>query len=125
MAKVSRESVSHVEQAEGFEGRYEDVAEFTIGFEHFTADFDGAPLFVGLPDDACQSPHWGYVLSGQLTFSYTDGTRDVIKAGEAYYAHPGHTPAMVAGTQVVEFSDAAKLAQTMQVVMGNIAAATA
>src|SRR5215831_10956479 len=53
---------------------------------------DMAPLFRGLPDDRCQSPHWGIVVKGRLTFTYADG-EDVIEAGEAYYAPPGHTPA--------------------------------
>lgn len=59
---------------------------------------------------------------GALILSYTDGTQDVIKAGEAYYAPPGHRPIFKAGTRVVEFSPADELAATMEVVMANIAA---
>jgi len=29
-------------------------------------------FFVGLPDDRCESPHWGYMISGELTFRYAD-----------------------------------------------------
>ena len=38
----------------------------TLAFERLSAGVETAPLFKGLPDDACQSPHWGYVISGRL-----------------------------------------------------------
>ena len=28
---------------------------------------DFTPVLKGLPDDLCQCPHWGYILSGSLT----------------------------------------------------------
>ena len=34
----------------------------TLAFERLSAGVETAPLFKGLPDDACQSPHWGYVI---------------------------------------------------------------
>jgi WD40 repeat protein len=49
-----------------------------------------SPLFVGLPDNMCQSAHWGYLFKGKLRFTYKDHD-EVISAGEAYYAPPGHT----------------------------------
>jgi hypothetical protein len=124
MAKTSRETASDVQQMDGFEGRYEDLGGYVAGFERFDVDMDPAPLFVGLPDDACQCPHWGVVLAGRLTFRYTDGSTEDITAGQAYYAKPGHTPVMLAGTELVEFSPAADIAQTLEVVMRNAAAAT-
>ena len=81
-----------------------------------------APLFRGLPDDRCQSAHWGIVVKGRLTFTYADG-QDVTEAGEAYYAPPGHTPAADPGTETIEFSPTAELRETMAVVMKNAAAA--
>jgi quercetin dioxygenase-like cupin family protein len=77
-----------------------------------------APLFRGLPDDRNQTSHWGVVLKGRLTFTYADG-EDVIEAGEAYYAPPGHTPAADAGTETIEFSPTEELRKTMAVVMKN------
>jgi hypothetical protein len=122
MAKTASGQASQVETMEGFEGRYEDLGGYTVGFETYTADDDPAPLFAGLPDDACQSPHWGVVLEGRLVYRYTDGTRDEIGAGEAYYARPGHTPVFFADTRIVEFSPTSELEQTMQVVLRNLAA---
>ena len=40
-----------------------------ISCEYFTlaAGVDTTPLFQGLEGNLCQCPHWGFVLSGQLT----------------------------------------------------------
>ena len=35
-------------------------------------DADPGPLFVGLPDDRCQCPHWGYVVKGRMRFRFAD-----------------------------------------------------
>ena len=91
-------------EADGFAGHYGTLGDQTIGFETYAQDDDPAPMFAGLPDDRCQARHWGVVLEGTLIFNYRDGTRDVIEAGEAYYAPPGHLPIFTAGTRVVEFS---------------------
>ena len=125
MAKIAKHQASQTIQMEGFEGHYEDVDGYTIGFETYTDDADPAPLFQGLPDDRCQCPHWGVVLKGTLTYRHADGSEDVIGAGEAYYVGPGHLPVMTAGTEIVEFSPTADLTQTIEVVMGNLAALTA
>ena len=82
------------------------------------------PLFAGLPEDRCQSPHWGYVMAGKVTFRYADRD-EVYEAGDAYYAPPGHLPLLTAGTAVVEFSPTAELEATMAVVQGNMAASGA
>ncbi|HEY6030060.1 MAG TPA: hypothetical protein VIU44_05835, partial [Gaiellaceae bacterium] len=57
----------------------------------------------GLPDDRCQSPHWGYVVSGKLTYEFADH-EEVIEGGEAFYVPPGHTLVTEAGTEMVFFS---------------------
>jgi hypothetical protein len=118
MPTVSRDNAPQVEELEGFEGRYGEADGYTIGFETYTADADLKDLFRGLPDDRCQCPHWGYVLKGKLVYHYADGD-DVITAGQAYYARPGHTPELFAGTEIVEFSPTTELQQTMEVVLKN------
>lgn len=122
MGKVSRDTASQHESAEGFEGHYGEVDDYTIGFESYSADADLRDLFVGLPDDRCQSPHWGYVTKGSVTYHTADGA-ETFEAGDAYYVGPGHTPEMHAGGEVVEFSPSAELAATMEVVMRNMEAA--
>lgn len=122
MTKASKATAAEHAEVPGFEGHYSEAEGYTIGFEWFSIDQDPAPLFQGLPNDRCQSPHWGVVLKGRLTFRYGDGTQDVVEAGEAYYARPDHLPLLSAGTELVEFSPTADLARTMEIVMKNVEA---
>lgn len=106
------------------EGRYAQVGSYTVGFETFRADADPAPLFRGLPDDRCQCPHWGHVVSGKIVYRYADH-EEVYGAGDAYYAAPGHLPLVFAGTDLVEFSPTDAFNETMAVVARNMQAAGA
>jgi hypothetical protein len=124
MGRIGKDEVSQIEQMEGFEGRFADLGGYTVGFESYTADADPAELFKGLPDNRCQCPHWGVVVRGKLIYRYADG-EDVIMAGQAYYARPGHLPVFYADTEIVEFSPTAELQQTMQAVLKNLEAASA
>src|SRR5262245_50690797 len=121
MPKASRESASHVEHMGVMEGRYEELGGYTVGFESFREDADATPLFKGLPGDRCQSPHWGYVVKGRITFRFADRD-EVYETGDAYYAPPGHIPVIEAGTDIIEFSPTAEYQQTMAVVAENLAA---
>jgi hypothetical protein len=119
MPKVSRTSATEKVEAEGFEGRYGEAGEVTVGFETYTANADLSPYFVGLPDDRCQARHWGYVLRGKIVFHTADGD-ETFEAGDAYAVGPGHTPRIFAGTEVVEFTPTDELAKTMEVVARNM-----
>ena len=121
MPKAAKDTASNVQDAGVMIGRYEELGGYTVGFETFHEDADSAPLFVGLPDDRCQSPHWGYVVSGRITFRYGD-REEVYEAGDAYYAPSGHTTAIEAGTELVEFSPTEELGRTVEVVAKNLAA---
>jgi mannose-6-phosphate isomerase-like protein (cupin superfamily) len=121
MPKASKETASRVEDMGVMEGRYEEVGDYTIAFETFREDADAAPLFKGLPDDRCQSPHWGYVVEGKVTFRYPD-REEVYETGDAYYAPPGHIPVVAAGTDIVEFSPTEDYGRTVEVVGRNLAA---
>ncbi len=123
MPKTSLETASRVVDVGVMEGRYEELGGYTVGFESFREDGDGTPLFKGLPDDRCQSPHWGYVISGKITLRYADRD-EVYEAGDAYYAPPGHVPVVEAGTEVVEFSPTEEYGRTMDVIARNLAAAS-
>ena len=121
MPRASKETASRVEDMGIMEGRYEELGGYTVGFETFREDADAAPLMRGLPDDRCQSPHWGYVVRGKATFSYADHA-ETYEAGDAYYAPPGHTPAITAGTEIIEFSLTEEYGRTMEVIGRNLAA---
>ena len=100
-----------------------DGGGMTIAFERLSAGVETAPLFKGLPDDACQSPHWGYVISGRLRVLATDGTEDVAEAGQAYYLPPGHNVVVEEDALVVEFSPTHDRAATMEHAANMMAAA--
>ena len=121
MPKASKDTASRVEDVGIMEGRYEELGGYTVGFESFREDADAAPLMKGLPDDRCQSPHWGYVVRGKATFAYA-GHTETYDAGDAYYAPPGHTPAITAGTEIIEFSPTEEYGRTMEVIGRNLAA---
>lgn len=91
----------------------------TVEFGTFSETVDPAPFFKGLPDDRCQCPHWGYVIKGRLRYRFKDH-EEVYNAGEAYYAPPGHTPVLEAGTEYLEISPTMELAKTMEVVERNL-----
>jgi len=120
MPKASRDSASRVEDMGVMEGRYEELGGYTVGFETFREDADATPLFHGLPDDRCQSPHWGFIKRGRVTFRYADHA-ETYNEGDAYYAPPGHIPVIEAGTEIVEFSPTGAYEQTMAVVAKNLA----
>ena len=120
MPGASKETASESMQAEGYEGHYENFdGGYTVAFETYTADADMAELFKGLPDDRCQCEHWGYVIKGKVGFRTADG-EETYETGDAYYAPPGHTPVLYAGTEVVEFSPTKELQQTIEVVTKNM-----
>ena len=122
MPKASKETASTLQDVGVMIGRYEELGGYTVGFETFREDADPTPLFAGLPDDRCQSPHWGYVVKGRIAFRYAD-REEVYETGDAYYAPPGHVPVIDAGTEIVEFSPTDELGRTMEVVARNLEAA--
>ncbi|MBI4933880.1 MAG: cupin domain-containing protein [Actinobacteria bacterium] len=78
----------------------------TLGAEYFSlgTGTDIAPLLQGLQDDACQAPHWGYVISGDLVVTYTDGTVDRCVGGDVFHWPPGHSVRVEHDAEVVLFS---------------------
>jgi glyoxylate utilization-related uncharacterized protein len=122
MPKASKETASESVEVEGYEGHFENFeGGYTVGFETYTQDADLSPFFRGLPDDRCQCEHWGYVIKGKVSFK-TAGGEETFETGDAYYAPPGHTPVLYAGTEVVEFSPTEELGRTMEVVTKNMEA---
>jgi cupin domain len=121
MPHASKETASRVEDMGVLESRLEELGGYTVEFTTFREDADATPFFQGLPDDRCQSPHWGYVLSGELTFRYADHD-ETYRAGDAYYSPPGHIPVVTAGTEVVEFSPTEEYSRTLEVLAKNFAA---
>lgn len=86
------------------------------------ADF--TPLFKGLPGDACQCPHWGYVIEGSIRLRYSDGSEETSLAGDLYYWPAGHTGWTEDGVTFLEFSPAADLRPVLEHVASQLAPST-
>jgi hypothetical protein len=77
-----------------------------ISGEYFSlaAGVDTTPLFQGLDGDACQCPHWGYVLRGRLTTTDANGVQETVNAEDLFYWPPGHNVRVEADAEIVMFS---------------------
>lgn len=77
-----------------------------ISAEYFTlaAGVDTTPLFQGLVGNQCQCPHWGFVLSGQLTTTGTAGNQETVHAQDLFYWPPGHNVKVEADAEIIMFS---------------------
>lgn len=65
---------------------------------------DMAPLLAGLEHDLCHSPHWGYVIEGELIVTYKEGTEEPATAGDMFYWPPYHTVRVTQSAEFVLFS---------------------
>lgn len=110
--------------ADGVRVRDADWGGQNVGFQRFPKGFDIAPLLRGLPHDECQCPHWGYVFRGRMVVTHA-GRETVVRAGEAYYAPPGHSVRFDEETDLLELSPADQLAATMAAIGANLARAEA
>ena len=123
MPSVSRNTAATKVMWDGVDIDHADLeGGYAVCFERHSADADLAPLFRGLPEDRAQLPRWGYVIKGRISFRF-ETREETFEAGEAYYVAPGHTPRHHAGTEIVEFSPAALLDETIPVVLRNLGAA--
>ena len=121
MPKLSKQDAELVDYGPVAE-RSVEAEGFALEFVTFKEDLDGRPLLRGLPGDLCQCPHWGYVLSGRITFEFPSGT-EIYEAGDAYYTPPGHAPiSNEPGTEVLMISPKEELARTMEVMERNLQA---
>jgi hypothetical protein len=77
-----------------------------LGAEYFSlaAGTDIAPLLQGLEDDACQAPHWGYLIEGEVVVSYTDGNSETVRGGDLFHWPAGHSVRVVRDAEVILFS---------------------
>ena len=121
MPKVSRESAA-IEDVGVLVDRSGEVDDYTVDFLTFRQDVDATPLVKGLPGDRCQCPHWGYVVSGPLTYRVAD-REETFEAGDAFYLPPGHIPVgSEPGSEFVQFSPTADLRETQAVMRRNMEA---
>jgi hypothetical protein len=76
----------------------------TVDLNNAPKGSDFRPLLMGLENNHCQVPHWGYVVKGAILIEYEDGTSETFKEGEAFYMKPGHTGEVLEDLMLVSFS---------------------
>ena len=111
-----------VESVGEYEVRTARFCDHYVRFELIPAGFDDAELLNGLPVDACQCEHWGYLFKGSLRFRYTDGHDEIVSAGEAYHAPPGHSFETLEDCETVEFPPKEAFDRLTEVVGKNLEA---
>ena len=95
----------------------------SLGAEYFSlgAGTDIAPLLKGLAHDACHAPHWGFIKSGEVVVSYTDGPEETCKGDDLFYWPPGHSVRVVADAEVILFSPQVEHGQVMDHMLATMA----
>ncbi|MCC9706870.1 hypothetical protein E4N62_17305 [Streptomyces sp. MNU76] len=114
MTAATRTGTPVLIEGDGLEVRVQEIGGgMTVAFIKLPKGTDMAPALKGLPDDLCQCPHWGHIVSGRLRMRTKDG-EDFYEAGEAYYWSPGHAPEALEDVEVVEFSPTKEFMEVME-----------
>lgn len=81
-----------------------------ISGEYFSlgAGADIAPLLHGLEGNLCQCPHWGFIIKGSVTTTYTAGDEETATTGDLFYWPPGHTVKAGEDSEIILFSPQAE-----------------
>ena len=81
MSTLVRGDVPIAIQNDNVELRMTEVGEMTVSFISLKEGTDLGPAFVGLPDDLCPCPHWGYMIKGRVRMHTPDGHQDFAAGG--------------------------------------------
>lgn len=104
MTATTRDQAPVAVEGNGVELRMREIGgEMTTGFVRLAEGTDLGPALVGLPDDLCQCPHWGYLLKGRLKMRTKTGD-ETYEAGQAFYWPAGHAPVALEDCEYVDFS---------------------
>lgn len=95
----------------------------SLAAEYFSlgAGTDISPLLQGLPHDACHSPHWGFMVSGEVVIAYTDGHEETCCGDDLFYWPPGHSVRVAKDAEVVLFSPQVEHAEVMDHMIATMA----
>ena len=77
-----------------------------ISGEYFSLSegVDTTPLFIGLEGNMCQSPHWGYVIKGELTTTDAKGTQETVNTNDLFFWPAGHNVKVNKDAEIIMFS---------------------
>ena len=99
------------------------TASGTLGAEYFTMaqGTDLAPLLEGLDHDACHGPHWGYMITGEVVVSYTDGTTETCSTGQLFHWPAGHSVRVEEDAEIILFSPQVEHTAVMDHILAKLA----
>jgi hypothetical protein len=115
---LNREDVPVAIQDDNVELRMSEVGDMTVSFIQLKEGADLGPALVGLPDDLCPCPHWGYMLNGRLKMRTKDGDK-FYEGGQAFYWAPGHAPVAETDCEYVDFSPTEEFAKVIRHISGQ------
>lgn len=120
--KIRKEDLPIIMEAPGAIMRaMPNCGSITIGFNELAKGTNFTPLFEGLKNDSCHSPHWGYVIEGRIQLIYDDGKKEEVAAGEVYYWPAGHTGIVLEDIKMLEFSPTKEMTEVITHVGKKIA----
>ena len=93
----------------------------SVAFNELPAGTDMKPLLMGLKNDSCQCPHWGYIVEGEMLVEYDDGKREKLVKGDVFYLPPGHTALVEKDLKLLDFSPEKELKEVMDHVARKMA----
>jgi hypothetical protein len=92
-----------------------------VAINEAPAGTDYTPFLVGLKDDLCQVPHWGYLEKGKMRIIDKDNNETVVKAGGVFYMPPGHTVIVDEDIRLIDFSPEHEMVELTKHVLKRVA----
>jgi len=109
--KVAKENIEVKMQIPGAVIRQRTEFGDTTGYGKISGEFfslsagvDTTQLFIGLEGNLCQSPHWGYVLSGQITTTDSEGIQETVNTNDLFFWPAGHNIKVNEDAEIIMFS---------------------
>ena len=99
MSSFTREEVPVAIQDDNAELRTVEGGDMTIAFMTLKKGANFGPALVGLPDDLCQCPHWGYMLKGQVKMTH-EGRRGDLRGRRGFLLAARPRPRSAGGLRV-------------------------
>lgn len=109
MTRIALADMETAMAAGDLEVRIADAGEMAVLRARLPAGTDFTPQLRAVNPNACEVPHWMYVVSGALHIGHNDGRVDVGRPGDVIYAEPGHTAWVEVDTEFVEVSPRAAI----------------
>ena len=94
----------------------------TFAGEYFSlaAGVDMAPLLKGLENDACNAPHWGFMIAGEVVVTFANGDEETCVGDDLFYWPAGHSVRVVQDAEMILFSPQAEHVAVMDHVLAQM-----